>query len=701
MLKLEKYSKLTQAYTTSPNVANRFSQKDQDAIAETVFAGYQADKASRNKWERRTDAALNLALQITQSKNFPWPNCSNIAFPLVTIAALQFHSQAYPTIFQDVDLVKYRTPGNDPNGAIKARGDVISAHMSYQLTELDQSWEEQHDRLLLCVPIVGCGFVKSYYSAVERHNVSELVLAHDLVTDYFAKSVESARRKTHRVPLYRNDIYEKVMAEVYCDVLDDAWFKEDAPVTASVHDAEENRRTGTTTPLPDASTPFYGLEQHCWLDLDNDGYEEPYIITIEESSHKLLRIVTRFEWEDVRRLSTGKILSIRSTEYFTKYGFIPSPDGSIYDLGFGVLLGPLNETTNSIINQLVDAGTMSNAGGGFLTRGAKMRGGQISLAPLEWRTVDVSGDDLRKSVFPIPVREPSHVLFQLLGLIINYTGRIAGTTDTMVGENPGQNTPAQTTQTLVDNGMRVFKAIFKRTWRSMREELAKLYILNSVYLPAEPITFGQDDKQIQRFDYLQAPPNAVMPASDPNAMSSSVRMQIATAVKQAAMATPGYNRDAVERLWLKTLGIEAVDVLFPGSDKVPAGQDPKLLIAQMKLKSEQDALEFEKMKFIAELQETRRLNQAKIVEMMADAALSIEQAGDMKENLRISAFNAAIGALKQHNDHLTKQLELLIKGVENGVPKQTSNAGAGRVPTLVAPSGNTEPVENPFPMEGG
>jgi hypothetical protein len=605
----------------------------------------------------------------------------------VTIAALQFHSQAYPTIFQDVDLVKYRTPGNDPHGELKKRGDLISSHMSYQLTELDQSWEEQHDRLLLCVPIVGCAFIKSYYTSLEQHNTSELVLAHDLVMDYYAKSVEAARRKTHRIPLYRNDIHEKAVAGVFCDVREETWFKQDAPIVSSTHEVEEARREGKTTPTSDASTPFFGLEQHCWLDLDGDGYEEPYIITVEESSQRLLRIVARFEWKDIERMVTTKeIFKIRATEYFTKYGFIPSPDGSVYDLGFGVLLGPLNETTNSIINQLVDAGTMSNAGGGFLTRGAKMRGGQISVAPLEWRTVEVSGDDLRKSVFPLPVREPSMVLFQLLGLIVNYTGRIAGTTDTMVGENPGQNTPAQTTQTLVDNGMRVFKAIFKRTWRSMREELAKLYVLNSVYLPVDPTPFGQDNQMIQRYDYLLAPPNCVMPASDPNAMSAAVRMQVATAVKQSAMTTAGYNKDAVERMWLKTLGIEGVDNLFIGSDKTPPGKDPKVQIAEMKMQADQARLQFETMKFVAELQETRKLNQANIVKLMAQATLAMEQAGGVQTGHQIAAFEASIGALKTHNDHLTNQIDLMMRGIEN--EQARADARAGELSKLAAPSTN-------------
>lgn len=199
--------------------------------------------------------------------------------------------------------------------------------MSYQLDYEDRAWEEQHDRALLVIPIVGCAFMKSYHSAAVRQNRSELVIAHDLVMDYFAKSVESCKRKTHRYPLYRNDIYEKCMAGVFKNVLEEQWYQSDAPIVQDSHVIAENKRKGVQPPTPDEDTPFWGLECHCLMDLDGDGYKEPYVVTIEETSREVLRIVTRFEWDDVSRLSNGKIISIRATEYFTKYGFIPSPDG--------------------------------------------------------------------------------------------------------------------------------------------------------------------------------------------------------------------------------------------------------------------------------------------------------------------------------------------------------------------------------------
>ncbi len=206
---------------------------------------------------------------------------------------------------------------------------------------------------------------------------------------------------------------------------------------------DADRRTGKNAPEGNTNTPFTCLEQHCWLDLDDDGYAEPYVVTIEENSQAVLRIVSRWDREeDVERDSKNRIISINPMEYFTKIPFIPSPDGGIMDIGFGVLLGPLNESVNSAINQMFDSGTLSNTAGGFLGRGAKIRGGVYQFAPFSWNRVDSTGDDLRKNIFPLPVREPSAVMFQLLGMLIDYTNRISGATDMLTGVNPGQNTPA-------------------------------------------------------------------------------------------------------------------------------------------------------------------------------------------------------------------------------------------------------------------
>jgi chaperonin GroES len=644
----------------SPNLAEMLDADDLVAIGNQVCDDFERDLESRDHWRRRSEAALDLAMQIQKDKTFPWPNCRNIAFPLVTIAALQFHSRAYPAIINGRQVVNCRVIGDDPDGALTLRAARISTHMSWQLLEQDENWEAEQDRALLTVPIVGTAFKKSYYSGELGHNVSELVLAKDLVLNYWAKSVESCPIKSHIIPLFRNDIYERVQRGTFCDILGEEWYISDAPVETNQYTQSEDNRRGQDTPQTSQTTPFTFIEQHRNIDLDGDGYEEPVIVTVEVSSRTVVRIVYRFDREDdVIRKSDGSIIRINALEYFTKIPFIPSPDGGIMDIGFGVLLGPLNESVNTAMNQLFDAGTLVNTAGGFLGRGAKLRGGRYNFSPFQWNPVDATGDDLRKSIFPLPVREPSAVMFNLLSLIIDYTNRISGATDMLTGVNPGQNTPAETSRAMVEQGQKVYSAIFKRIWRSMKAEFKKLYILNAIYLPTRT-SFGQPGNTIGREDYLTLP-SSVVPVADPTITSDAARFSQATLLKQAAMNNRGYNPDAVEKFFLKALQIDSVDLIYPGLEKAgPPEPDVKVQIQQLKNQQDAAELQFKVMSFVATMQEQRRMNTAKIIEMAANAQNLMEQARNDADAQKIQAFNAAIGALKEDNVALSAQINQVI-----------------------------------------
>jgi chaperonin GroES len=254
-------------------------------------------------------------------------------------------------------------------------------------------------------------------------------------------------------------------------------------------------------------------------------------VYVRRDNKKVARIVARYTQKDIEVNESGVILSIKAEQYFTKYPFIPSPDGGFYDLGFGVLLGPLNESINTIINQLVDAGTMANTAGGFLSRGIKLRGGNYTFNPMEWKHVDTTGDDLRKGIVPLPVREPSQVMFTLLNLLINYGERIGGSVDILSGQNPGQNTPAETTRTMAEQGMKVFNGIFKRTHRSLKQEFRKLYRLNQIFVDENtPYVSGANGSGMVLASDYEGPVTDVMPTSDPSITSDAQRINPASAI---------------------------------------------------------------------------------------------------------------------------------------------------------------------------
>jgi len=686
MLNLTEYIKMDKSVFLSPNICNRFSEEDLAAISDQVMRTYEMDVNSRIDWSRRTEAGLDLAMQLQQSKSFPWHNCSNIAFPLITIAALQFHSRAYPALVNGHSIVKCRVMGSDKSGLVSAVADRISTHMSWQLLEEDENWEAQTDLALLNIPIVGVGFKKTYYHPSKGYNVSEFVQAKDLVVNYWATSIEDWPAKTHVIPMGRNQIYERVRRGVFKDILDTEWFMSSPSPDISNEDIRADKRLGTNAPIESEDSPFILLEQHCSLDLDNDGYAEPYIVTVEKNSRQVLRIVARFNREeDIEYDNKGNIITIKAMEYFTTLSFIPSPDGSLMSVGFGVLLGPLNESVNTAINQLYDAGTLSNTAGGFLGRGAKIRGGVYRFSPFSWQRVDSTGDDLRKNIFPLPVREPSSVMFNLLNLLINYTNRISGTTDLISGETPGQNTPAETARTAVEQGQKVYSAIFKRIWRGFKQEFKKLYFLNSIFLP-EVTYFGDGSTVVYREDYTTSE-LSIVPVADPAITSDAAQFARARLIKDAAANNPGYDTDSVERLFLKSLGVDAIDTIYKGTaDLPPPPEDPTITIAKIRLQSERESIEFRKMQFITKLREQASINNAKVLEIKARTAKIVEEIGALKGKEYRDQIDTVTTQLEALSNQQLAQADLIQKELDNErISNEQAIPTGGIVPGVETP----------------
>lgn len=708
MLHLDKPLTVDQELMQSPNLCDRLDVRDRGAIGERIWLGYYRDKNSRSKWETRMDAAMDLAMQISRAKNFPWPGCSNVVFPLVTIAALQFSARAYSGIIQGTNLVKFRTFGPVTPDSYQ-RAQRIGKHMSWQLMEEDESWEEQMDRLLINLAVVGSAFKKTFYSPDRRYVTGELVMAKDLILDYHAKSVEEAARKTHVIPLYRNEVYERAATGIFTDVRKDEWFNE-APVQRAEIPTSDNR-WGLHPAQSDEYTPFRFLEQHTWFDLDDDGYAEPYIGTIEFNSHKLVRLTARFNSpNDIDYNRSREIVRIKAEEYFTKYSFIPSPDGGIYDLGFGLFLGPLNEAVSTAINQLLDNGTVQNSNSGFLGRGAKIRGGVYTIAPFEWKRVDSPGDDLRKNIVPLPTNPPSDVMFKLIGLLVEYANRIAGTVDATVGENPGQNTPASTYSGMQEQGLQVYRMIFKRVWRCMKMELKRRFVLNGMFTEVEQ-TYGSGKEIIRMEDYTGSP-GLIAPVANPNLTSNTMRIQQVVMAKQDAAMTPGYDMAELTKDFLEALEVEGIERVFPGPGKVPQGnemQNPKAMQAQMKFQEVQLKLKEERLRWAYELLEQQRVNNAKIRLDEANALKSLAEAGGAAAAAQLEAYTQMVEQHEKINNMVNERVRALLGEASGGqsdagagvrgVERQSSDQGDQTVPAQI-PGGSQGSVGNGKVPEG-
>ena len=632
------------------NTKNLAEDLDDDtliSIGNDVVEGYETDKASREPWEKDLKTWTELALQISGNKTYPWPNAANIKYPLLATAAMQFAARAYPTLVpSDGKIVKCRVIGFDHDGEKTKRAERISKHMSYQVLEEMEDWEEDMDKLLICLPIAGTCFKKTYWNPNKQRNCSILVLPKTLVVNYFCRRLEEAERITEVLTQTKRKVKELQNQGLYLDVkLSDPSVGTEDP-TKSINEAFQN------TTSEDNTTPYIVLEQHTYLDLDQDGYSEPYIVTVELDSHKVLRIIPRFNGDSVIVDEKSKVISIEATQYYTKYSFIPNPDGGFYDLGFGRLLGPLNNSANTIINQLVDAGSLSNLQSGFIGKGLRIKIGETKFVPGEWKTVNATGDDLKKQIFALPVREPSDVLFKLLDLLLKSGKELASVAEIFVGKMPGQNTPATTTMATIEQGMKVFTSVYKRVYRSLASEFKKIYKLNREYMNNEEY-IAVLDEPVQQEDY-KGPENDIYPGADPTAVSSQEKQAKIQAVMQL--------------LQLGTIDPMAVTMLYLEAHEIP---NPEKL---MKQPQPQPDPKMEAIKAKAQVDQQK----AQIDMQVAQHKMQLEQATKEQElQMKAAQVQQELEA-KKMQAILDAQLAQATQGSKMQMEQQAAQAKMGQ-----------------------
>lgn len=507
----------------SHNLADDLDEKELNEIGDFVHEGYTTDVESRKEWEDNIDKWTKLALQVSDNKNFPWPKAANVKYPLLSTAAMQFAARAYPALVpSNGDVVSARVIGKEEKGAKTQKATKIAKHMSWQLMYEMEDWEEEMDKLLVVLPVVGTVFKKTYFDPVKGHNVSKLVMPKQLVVNYWAKNLEEAERKTEVIEMSKRILRERVLEGIYLDV--------DLHAPA-LPEGQKPREDGIKMPAQaDDTTPYKILEQHCFYDLDDDDYPEPYIITIEESSKKVLRIVARFDEKGIKQNDEGKISRIDPIEYYTKFPFIPNPDGGFYDVGFGLLLGSINETINTSINQLLDTGTLKNLPSGFISKNLRLRQGEQRIGPGEWRNVNASGEQMKNGILPLPVPDPSSTTFELMVKLVESGDKLASVAEIFVGKMPGQNTPATTTMASIDQGMKLFTAVYKRIFKALEKEYKKLFRLNSIYLDEQKAQVVLDEP-ITKAEYNMEDYD-VCPGADPTAFSSTQKLVKAQALME-------------------------------------------------------------------------------------------------------------------------------------------------------------------------
>ena len=666
------------AWIHSPNIAVELSEEERSEIAQRVKRDYDLDEESRVEWKDKYQKSLDFAMQFAEEKSYPWPNASNVIYPLITTASINFHARSYPALIQDKNVARGAVVGNDdgvpamqngqpvmdqtgqpvfvkPPGAKQKQADKIGRHMSWQLLSEMKEWEPQTDRLLLVTPIVGTMFRKTYFDPGLQRNVSETVTADLLCVNYKAKSFEVAPRKTEIITLYPWEIVSYVRAGLFLD-------------EEYGHDMDAGQ---------DEDFPTTFLEQHRRWDLNGDGYAEPYIITIARDSGKLARITAGYDMDTVIFGPDHRVRKVDAVPVYTKYGFIPSPDNTVYDIGFGHLLFPINEAINTTINQLFDAGHLANVGGGFVGDSLSMNSGTVRFQMGEYKSVSVQGGSLRENVLPLPFPGPNPVLFQLLQFLVEAGREVGAVQDILGGKMAGgANTPATTVLAMIEQGLNVFTAILKRILRAMKSELDKLFRLNRLYLSdRSEYQDGAEWAEIRQADYQSGA--GVEPVADPTMLTDMQMLGRAQFLLQFA-DDPHFDALEIRRRVLKAAQIDSPDSLLVKQ----APPNPEALALQAKTQIEAGKLHLKAQ----ELQIRGAHEEGDLtIRRGKDKAIEMRELTQSVLNLALAKKadgEADIGWIDAQLRHMQMQIEALNAGTDSAsddpaIPAGDTNSGGG------------------------
>ena len=606
--------KLARLASAVGNLSEAMDDQLLTEIAEECITDYEQDKADRKEWTDTAQKALDVASQkkTPADKDYPWKGSSNIHFPILTEACLQFNARMYPAVIKGDEAILCKVIGQDsgrpvmaphpqtgkmmpmpmmapnpqtgqmepvagPDGQIQPMWEVepgakakrarrVSEYLNTVIFYRMTNWESDTDSLLMQLPATGCVFRKCWWDFDRGQPKTAMIPALRVFVPKGTTEVETAERLTEEIPdvSYRT-IISRQRSGFY------------APVDICPPPVENK-------PVPDEvfKKPRLLLEQHRYLDLDEDGLGEPYIVTVDHESRKVLRVEPNFGPDDVLYNNAGEVVWIEKGKYYVKYGLFPHPDGGFYDIGLGHLLEQLGEVINTALNQLMDAGTAQTAGGGFIGSGVRLQGGKsgvVRINPGEYKTVPVSGSTLREAIVERTLPNVSPVTLQVLDLIMGAAKDIAGAKDVITGDasNTGQ---VGTTLALIEQGLQVFNATAKRVFRSLKDEFT--------LLKANVGNFG-GEKAAQDYGTILDDPEAnfeadfaeenmdIRTVSDPSTvtkMQKLAKAQFVMGTMQGLAAVGGDPREALKRAF-EAADVEDIDKLLPPPQ--PQQPDPRMV----------------------------------------------------------------------------------------------------------------------------
>ena len=537
------------------NLADILPEDILDPVGSELKSNYMDYKMSRKDWEKSYTEGLDLLGFKYENRTEPFQGASGATHPVLAEAVTQFQATAYKELLPSdgpvrTQVLGVKTPAKDQ------QAHRVKDFMNYQIMDQMTEYEPEFDSMLFHLPLAGSTFKKIYYDDLLGRAVSKFVPADDLIVPYTANSLAEAEAIIHVVKISENELRKQQVAGFYADVeLTPPGTVVDDEVSKKEKDLEGTTKSGKQIPM-------YTLLE-CHVDLDLEGFEDigpdgeptgiklPYIVTIEEGNGTVLSIRRNYAPNDPKK---------QRVQYFVHFKFLPGL--GFYGFGLIHMIGGLSRTATVALRQLLDAGTLSNLPAGFKQRGVRVRDEASPIQPGEFKDVDAPGGNLREAFFPLPYKEPSATLLQLMGIVVQAGQRFAAISEMQVGEGQS-NAAVGTTIALLERGSKVMSAIHKRLYNSMRHEFKLLSKVISTYLPPEyPYDVVGGARLIKQLDFDDRVD--ILPVADPNIFSMSQRITLAQTQLQLATSNPQiHNLYSAYRNMYEAIGVKNIDSVLP------------------------------------------------------------------------------------------------------------------------------------------
>jgi len=544
------------------NLADYIEDNDLGRLSSDLLAGFESDKDSRKDWEESYVKGLDMLGFKYEDRTQPFEGSSGVVHPLLAESVTQFQAQAYKELLPPSGPVRTQVVGlSTPE--VQDQAKRVQQFMNYQITDVMREYDPDMDQLLFYLPLSGSAFKKVYYDGLLKRATAKFITSEDLVINYMATDLESADRITHVIKTNGNDVRKQQLGGFYRDVELPTGQTESSDTADKIDELQ-----GVEKNYSSDDDEHVVLEMHVNADVpgfeDTSGVKLPYIISIDQFSRTVLSIRRNWKQNDP---------NFAKNHYFVHYKFLPGL--GFYGFGLIHMLGGLSRTATSVLRQLIDAGTLANLPAGFKARGMRIRDHDEPLQPGEFRDVDVTGVSIKESLLPLPYKEPSQVLFALLGFAVDAGKSFAAIADMKMGEGNEQN-PVGTTLALLERGTKVMSAIHKRLHYAQKIEFKLLAKVFQIYLPPQyPYMVVGGNQQIKQSDFDDRVD--VIPVSDPNIFSMAQRVTLAQQQLQLASAAPQLHnlREAYRRMY-DAMGVDNVEAILKPDPEMPEPMSPAM-----------------------------------------------------------------------------------------------------------------------------